>query len=1021
MGYEIPQQLEYKEKIMFGLTFKQLGYGGLFGSIALLLFFRLPFGLYVRGMISSVFTFFGVLFMFFNFDSFLVAFVNWFKNRKVDGEKFKQFKNVKEIKDNLIVTNKSLSVLKVEPINFKIKPEKEQQAITITFQKFLNSLEFPVQILVNTTAISLDEYLNNLKINKDYEVLFNSYKNHLKNTISDNAVMNRNFYIVIPDSDEIKIRIIQDKLNNLNLKYKRLKDKELEELVDKFFNNDLTNERDYIQDKKYNRVISAYGYPRNVESGFLDKIISSPGDFDISLFIEPYPIETMMVNLNKELQKQRSDLYSAEQKGIINPSLEIKYRDTRNILEQLQKGQDKLFNISLYVKCKADSIEELNLLTKKVESELNSIMIIPKVPYFRMLQGYKSTSPLAENKLNINRNVTTKGLSAFFPFTSPFLQIDNSGIWMGLNKNKIPVIRDIFKLTNPNGCVLATSGSGKSYFTKLLITRYLLNNVKVMVVDPQGEYKNLVKTFNGQRVDLSRDSDTMINPLDLMGHDYSEKRLALMDLMPIMLGELTEPQKAFLDKAITSAYNKKGINEDPKTWNNKAPILSDIKEYLESVEKRAITLEKTTIRSLINRLNLYTEGVFSFMNKQTNINFDNNFVCFDIGSMPKQVKPVVMFLVLDYVYMKMKDDLSRKLLIIDEAWSLLGRAEEASYIFEIVKTCRKFNMGLLLINQEVGGLLNSEAGKSVLANSAYTFLMKQKPAVIDNVCNTFHLSNHERTSLLTAGVGEGILIIDDDHSELKVIASDEEHKLITTNADEILKNKCKEDKMEETKILKIKPIEKMPIIEIPEKDNLDVGEVLFPNKESKEDIEKQLKQIKPEKKEVTINVYDDKGCYKKEDLSKEEIEYRLKNGYHESQQWDFETRKSETFLLKPRFNESDSHMFLIYRIAEYLKKFTSKIWLFETEKPDIIFLYNGKKYAIEVETGMMYEKAPQKLKKKVETLYRDFGDNWFFVVTRQKKYWKYSKLGQTCVRKDVIEMLNKFLEVKNGNQSGKTE
>src|SRR3990167_8700951 len=407
---------------------------------------------------------------------------------------------------------------------------------------------------------------------------------------------------------------------------------------------------------------------------------------------------------------------------------------------------------------------------------------------FKMLQGYKSIVPVSEDALSIRRNITTYSLSAFFPFTSPFLQLDNTGVWLGLNRNNIPIIRDIFKLSNSNGIILASSGSGKSYFAKLLIARYLLNGTKVMVVDPQGEYKNLVNVFNGELIELSRTSKTMINPLDLMGHDYSEKRLSLMDLMPVMLGELTEPQKSFIDRALTEAYQRKGINEDPSTWDNEPPILADILEILKSYEKKAITLEKTTIRSLINRLSMYVEGVFSFMNRHTNINFQNNFVCFDIGNMPKQVKPVMMFLILDYVYMKMKSSLDRKLLVIDEAWSLLSRTEDASYIFEIVKTCRKFNLGLLLINQEVEGMLNSEAGKSVLANSSYTLLMRQKPAVIKDIDEVFNLSKVEKHALLTASVGEGLLLIDDEHSEIKVVASEEEHKLITKNADELLKN-----------------------------------------------------------------------------------------------------------------------------------------------------------------------------------------------------------------------------------------
>ena len=811
----------------------------------------------------------------------------------------------------------------------------------------------------------------------------------------------------------------------------------------------IINRRDFIKiNNTYNRIVYAHGYPRSVEAGFLDKIVSSSGDFDLSIHINPYPIEKTMVGLNKELQKQRADLYKEETKGMINPSLEIKYQDTKKILEDLQKGTDKLFNISLYINCRAKNREELDLLTKRVEAELNSLLIIPKIPSFRMAQGMKSIAPLGIDLLKETRNITTMSLSAFFPFTSQFLKVDDTGVWLGLNKNSVPIIRDIFRLSNPNGIILAQSGGGKSYFSKLLIARYLLNSVKVIVIDPQGEYRDLVKHFNGQRVNLSRTSETMINPLDLIGHDYAEKRLSLMDLMPVILGELTEPQKSFIDRALTKAYEKRGINEDKSTWDNEPPILEDVLNSLQSFEKGAITLEKTTIRSLINRLSMYVDGVFSFMNRITNIDFNNNFVCFDIGELPKQVKPVMMFLVLDYVYMKMRQSLDRKLLVIDESWSLLSRAEDSSYIFEIVKTCRKFNMGLLLINQEVEGLLNSEAGKSVLANSSYTLLMRQKPAVIGQVQETFHLSSAERTYLLTASVGEGILLIDDDHTEIKVVASEEEHRIITTNPDERIEiQKSMEVKMEQKQTTETIKEENNKINEQPmqvSEQALEIkpkemaGKNLEQPKEKIEAILKETPKIEavnpkeksevksiedskteiaaePKKqytKRVDVKIFEDKRCYRKKDWPQEQIEYWLKNGYYKSKQWDIETGKTEVYLLKPRFNESGSHLFLVCRIAEYLRRFTNRVWLFETNQPDIIFeTKDGKKVAVEVETGAMLKYKPKELKKRVKLLDDTFDrENWFFVVTNKEAFWEYQKLGQCYTRKDVIKKIQEYLQ-----------
>ena len=840
-----------------------------------------------------------------------------------------------------IVKEKKIAVLRVESINYSIKPEEERKAIIYAFQKFLNSLDFPIQIIMSTGVLDLNAYLEaseKKEIEGEiFKEIYAEYVKFLKATVWDNSILNKSFYLVIPETTniEIQIKICKERLSSLNLKSFELRGIELTTLLSKFFSDKLLPEKiinsvDYAEiDGVFHRIVYAYGYPRMVESGFLDKLVSCSGNFDLSLHIEPCSVENTLVMLNKELQKQRADLYAAQIKNQLNPSLEIKYADTHRILEELQKGTERLFNISLYIDCKANSLDSLNLLTRKIESELNSLLIIPRQANFRMIQGFKSCMPFAKDELKIKRNITTSALSAFFPFTSSFFKFDETGVWLGSNKNGIPIIRDIFKLSNANGICLATSGSGKSYMAKLLISRYLLSGVKVLVIDPQGEYARLVDKFEGQRIDLSADSDTMINPLDLMGHEYNEKRLALMDLMPVMLGDLSEPQKAFLDMAITRAYDAKGINKEPDTWGESPPILGDLVNVLIRMEKGATSFEKSSIRSLINRLNMYVSGVFSFLNKQTSLDFNNNFVCFDIGNLPKQVKPAVMFLVLDYIYTKMRRSLDRKLLVIDEAWSLLSRTEDASYILEIVKTCRKFNLGLFLINQEVENMLDSQAGRSVLANTSYTLLLRQKPAMIKSVQNVFHLSEAEKVLLLTARPGEGLLLMENEHSEINITASKKEHEIITTNADELL-------------------VQKKEII------------------------------IKPKKTENKIR--QGQKAYLKKELNLAELKFLTTSGFKEVKEKSI-SGKNEIYLVIEDKNESPNHIICIKEIADYLKQFTQDIQTYRTVKPDIVFNANGEKYAIEVETGKMNNL--KRLKEKVITLKKYYGDNWFFFVTNR--------------------------------------
>jgi hypothetical protein len=992
MAYEIPQQLQHKEKIMFGLTLQQLGYAFLFGIITCIIIVKLDASMTVKFSLASIPALLGIVFVIFDIVGWsknVIAYAQ-FRKATLMSPGMKKLIGIKAIKDDAVITDKKISILEVEPINFSIKPNDEKNIVISNFQKFLNSLDFPVQFVISTKTLSLQNYFDNCKVKDTFKSVFKDYRAYIESVIKDQEMRNRKFFVVIPERNDLEIQtsLCKERLSQVGLKVRRLKENEILKMLYDYF-NDLDEKRDFEGDadnslhyliapnfienaidyinvnKKFCRLVSAIGYPRMVESGFLDRIISSNGDFDISIHVEPFPIATMMVLLNKELQKQRADLYSDQTKGKINPTLEIKYKDTLKVLADLQKGNQKLFNVSLYVNCKGKSKEEINLLSKKVEAELNSIMVIPSIPIFRMSQGYESMLPLSRDVLKDKRNITTDALSAFFPFTSPYLSIDNKGVMLGLNKNNVPLIKDIFRLPNANGLVLATSGGGKSYFTKLLNSRQLMNGTKVMVVDPQGEYIALTKEYKGEVITISKDSSTIINPLDLMGHDFVEKRLSLMDLFRVMFEDLSEIQKAILDKALKETYEKKGITID--SWKGKTPpTFSDLYTVLSQMDKKASAMEKSTFRALLNRLAMYTKGgVFGFMDRQTKIDFHNDFVCFNIGNMPKQVKPVVMFLILDYVYMKMKQDKQRKLLVIDEAWSLLGKAEEASYIFEIVKTCRKFNLGLLLITQDVADLVSSKAGHAVLANSSYTFLLRQKPAVIDSVVKTFRLSEHEKNYLLTAELGSGILILGTEHQELKVIASPKEHEIITTNPEEVSKT---EEAPQETK-------------------------------------------------DVNINLNLDKPYYLKGKLTLEEGNYLLNHGYVLSMNVPINENRGSMFYVKLNKNNTDGpkHTFLVHNIANEIRKHTKHVEVNESSEADIIFKdKKGNEVAIEVETGLGFDKHRKRFQEKIFSLDRKFKNMWHLVLTNKDYKHKYQIFGrEMLLRKDICRLITAYFPARD--------
>lgn len=982
MAYEIPQQLEHKEKIMFNLTIKQLGWASLFGFIALA--FILKFENMMIGFgLALVPVLLGVGFVFFDLGTWISNVVKHIKKRNVQNQELSQFHNIQEINKNSLTAQRKVAVVEVTPMNFKIKTKTEQDSIMIAFQKFLNSFDVPLQIAITTQKLTIDKYLEILEKRSRSKKLFTSFNSFIKKYIAEKNMMNRKFYIVIPESSQLDIQceIAIERLNGMGVKAKRLSTNRIIDTLNLYFNGIAEyheNDRDIISkvtglekvetshdhlkiNGKFYRVITATGYPRTVDSGFLDKIISSVGDFDISIHVQPFNIQTMMVNLNNELIRQKADLYAEEKKGLVSPSLEIKYKDTRHMLEELQKGEEKLFQVSLYIGCKADTSKELDLLTKQIETELNSSMIIPHVPLFRQADAFRSMLPCGFDYLRIWRNVPTKALSAFYPFTSPYLNIDNNGAMLGLNRNNVPIIRDIFALSNPNGLVLATSGAGKSYFTKLLILRQLMNGTKVMIIDPQSEYEDLVNTYGGQTIRISRDSESIINPLDLMGHDFLEKRLSLMDLFKIMFGELTEVQKSILDRALTETYKDKRITVD-SYLDKTPPVLSNLYKTLVRLSEDASAMEKLTYSSLINRLYVYTSGVFNFLNKKTNIDFNSNLVCFDIGDMPKQVKPVVMFLILDFVYMKMKTDSAKKLLIVDEAWSLLSRTEEASYLFEIVKTCRKYNMGMLLITQDVMDLVNSKAGHAVLANSAYSLLLRQKPAIIKDVVKTFSLSNMEREYLLSAVRGNGILIMDNEHQEMTVVASPEEHELIVSEK----KAKKKESKKEKT----------------PEKEY--------------------------------------EGLYKTAELTSYELNYLSNQGYEIGKYTAIGDYTMREYIVKVEHPEKIEHSYHVKMIVNYLKKISPKIETKLTSEADILFTdKKGKEYFIEVETGMFKDK--KKKIRKLEQVREKYGSRCIVFLTKHTLRKKYAKM--TNIELYTKKSIGKWFEAifKSSNKGARNE
>jgi len=727
---------------------------------------------------------------------------------------------------------------------------------------------------------------------------------------------------------------------------------------------------------QWRRIIAADGYPRSVSDGWLDKLVSMSGNFDMVMHIEPLELNNVLSQLNKELRKQATDINTLTKKGEIVPtSLQIQHEDTKNVLRAIQKGEEKMFNVSLYISPKAENLEELDLLTKRINATLNSVMITPKIPKMRMLDGFKSILPFAQDKLQIKRNITSSALAACFPFTTSGLKIEEDGVLFGVNStSKIPIIIDPFSMNNPNGLILATSGAGKSFFVKIFEIRQLLMGANIINLDPQGEYAKLTEVYKGQAIKISKDSKTVINPFDMMGMDYADKLASLHSLMNTILEETSPSQRSLLDDAFRKIYYEAGITEEKHTWGNKPPTFSELYSAVKAKESDENQYTRTSAMALSNRLRMFTEGSLKFLNQQTDLDFDNQIVTFDVSQVPKLAKPAMMYTILEYILHKMKNDMKRKVFVIDEAWLLLQYPQAAERIFEIVKTSRKYNMSFIIITQEVNDLLGSPAGNSVLANTAWKLLLRQDPSVIDTVTRTFKLNYGETMLLMNAQPGEGLLMAYNNHIPLKVIASPKEYDIVTTKPADLIR--------------------------------------LERRTESKKQPEES-----PQEPRKRFDI--DKKVHVKSELDDGQIDILQRLGFREVRDAGFSQGRGTTYLLKNETGESDTHFILWNLIYDEVRRFTDKVTYNLTKKPDIVFtLWNGRTVAVEVESQ---RKSEMDLAPKLVLLQKY--DEWFFVVVDRSDREHYSNYGTTLTRIEVQEKIaslfqaNPRPESKTGSES----
>ncbi len=537
----------------------------------------------------------------------------------------------------------------------------------------------------------------------------------------------------------------------------------------------------------YYRTLFVSGYPRFVSPGWLEPIINFNSSLDISFYVYPIEGKSVLDDLRRKITEMEAEIATDIERGkIIDPSTQAKLEDALVLQEQLVKGAERFFEFAFYITIPSATLEELDHITKQVESTLGSLMIIAKKATLDMEKGFLTTIPLGYDRLSITRNMDSTSLSTTFPLTSAELSSDE-GVLYGINpQNGSFIIFDRFTLENSNMTIFATSGAGKSYFVKLESVRSLMLGTEVIIIDPEAEYKPLCDAIGGEYISFSFSSPSKINPFDL-SQVYTEgenqlglKILTLHSFFKVIMGRLDPIKEALLDRAIVMAYRAKGITNDPQTQKKEPPLMEDLYKTL-------IGMETQDALDLASRIEKFVKGSFvGIFDKQTNIDINNPFTVFSVKDMQEALRPIAMFMILDFIWTRVQRNLKRRLLIVDEAWHMMRYEDSAQFLWSVVKRARKYYLGLTTITQDVEDFLSQDIGKAIVTNSALRVLLKQSPTAIDRVGDVFYLSQGERQLLLSAGVGEGIFFAGAHHAPIKVVASPEEHQLITSNPAELL-------------------------------------------------------------------------------------------------------------------------------------------------------------------------------------------------------------------------------------------
>ena len=559
-------------------------------------------------------------------------------------------------------------------------------------------------------------------------------------------------------------------------------------------------------DNIYYSGIIIVNYNRENIDLILKKIIDTNINMNISIFYEKQDNYKIIRNLTYHIANVGVDLKDGKTNQQEVDIAAFTYNDAKYIRKEIQVNNEDIYFLYIYLNIFSNNEKELEFLLNKIEGILESTGMQTRRANFRQEQLFLSCLPFMMNSEDLKpaakRNVLTTGLTCTYPFISSAL-FDENGIFYGINiYNESMVFIDRYdenKYKNANMCIFGTSGSGKSFFTKLQIIRYYLFEIEQYVIDPDREYENIANKLNGTVIKIGASSNTFLNIFDIRQESIEDEKgyLAtkisrLIGFFNLIFGNLDEEEKAILEEKIIKCYNQKGITFDDKTLfkndENKInikPIFKESKDMPILEDLYNILGEDEKTKKMQIKLIPFVKGSLNFFNNYTNIELNNKLIIADIYDLGEENIKYGMFLFTDLFWDKIKKNRKiKKAIYLDEVWRLIGitsNKEVASFVYKIFKTIRKFGGSSVAITQDISDLFsleNGTYGKSIINNSSNKVFFSLEEENISILSEFTKLSEKEKIEIRSLKRGECLLFAGNEHILLKIEASEFEKNMI---------------------------------------------------------------------------------------------------------------------------------------------------------------------------------------------------------------------------------------------------